>query len=452
MIRGLIIALNFFVAWFVAMLAGTPSATVSAPDKVQKGESFTVNVKIDPNGVEDFLRFSMVLPEGWTAEKVAEDGSTYMFEKQTVKFLWSRVGQRSELNVSFKITPPADAEGTFEFPCKLSHSVDNLPSHIQLDPMKVIVGNGGTPTNGNYVPETNDSTASPAANVTVSRTVPTEPVNGEFLVDVTINKGELNSFIKLQDSLPAGFTAQPVTKDGGDWSFENGVIRVQWYNPNKTASTLHVQYKVIVSPDVSGRYTINGHVSYVENMQNKLINIAPSEVVLKENPALVTNNNDNSNKTTNGDNTNSGNKTQDPVTNDNTQNTNTQNTNTNTQNTNQNNQTQDPVTQNNTDVKQDANVNKTPGVTYSVQVAAMMRRVSTSYYESTYGLGKVNAEQIDGLNKYTTGSFTTYQDARNSRETVRAKGVEAPFVVAYSGGKRITVQEALMITSQKWIQ
>jgi hypothetical protein len=82
----------------------------------------------------------------------------------------------------------------------------------------------------------------------------------------------------------------------------------------------------------------------------------------------------------------------------------------------------------------------------------MVRRVPTSYYESTYSLGTVNAEQLDGLNKYTTGSFTTYQDARNNRETVKGKGVAGPFVVAYNNGKRITVQEALMITSQVWIR
>lgn len=459
MIRGLFIVLNFFVVWIVALIAGVPSATTSAPTNVQKGESFTVNVKIDPNGVEDFLRYSMTIPAGWTAEKISEDGSSYMFENQTVKFLWSRVGQRDELNVSFKLTPPADAEGTFEFPAKVSHSVNNLPSHVPLDPMKVVVGNAGAQNSG-YVPETNDSTANPSVNVQVTRNVPTNEVTGEFLVDVYITKGELGSFIKLQDSLPAGFTAQPVTKDGGDWSFENGIVRVQWYSPNKATPTLHVQYKVIVSPDMSGRYTINGHVSYVENMDNKLIPIGPSNVQLKENPALV----DNTNNDNNGNDGNNGNKTPDPLANNNGNDANNDNktpdplANNNGNDGNNDNKTPDPLANNNGNdgnngnMQQDPQVNKTPGVSFSIQVAAMVRRVPVSYYENTYGLNTVNAEQVEGLNKYTTGSFTTYQDARNSRETVRGKGVEGPFVVAYSSGKRITVQEALMITSQKWIR
>lgn len=440
MIRALIIALNFFVVWIVSILAGVPSATVTAPANVQKGEAFIVKVKIDPDGVEDFLRYSVKIPSGWTSEMIEEDGSSYMMEENTVKFLWSRVGKRDELNISFRLTPPADAEGTFEFTGKLSHSVNNLPSHVPLDPFKVTVGKAGQPNNGKYVQENGDSTQNPLTNVTVSRVVPTGIVTGEFIVDVTIQKGELGSFIKLQDSLPAGFAAMPVKNDGGQWSFEDGVVRIEWYSPSKANPALHVQYKVVVSPDMSGSYTINGHVSYVENMQNKLIRIDPAPVQLKEDPALAnTNNNQNTgneNAGNNGNNQNTNTGTEDPV------------VNTNTGNQQENNR----QTENNNGAQQDPFVNKTPGVSYTVQVAAMRRRVETTYYESTFKLDKVNAEQVDGLNKYTTGSFTTYQDARNSRETVRTKGVVGPFVVAYNNGKRITVQEALMITSQKWIQ
>jgi hypothetical protein len=93
------------------------------------------------------------------------------------------------------------------------------------------------------------------------------------------------------------------------------------------------------------------------------------------------------------------------------------------------------------------------GVNYSVQIAAMQRRVPVEYYTSTYNISDpVNIEPVDGLNKYTTGLFKTYNDARNHREVIRGKGVEGPFVTAYSNGRRITVQEALMITNQPWVK
>lgn len=473
MVRALIIALNFFLAWIISVMTGTPTATVSAPQQVNKGESFTVSVKINPNGEEKFVRYAMTLPAGWTAENVSGAGATFKVEDNIVKFIWSEIGKKDEVNISFKVTPPANAEGTFEFPSKLSHSVNNLPSHIALDSLKVQVGNI-TSNAGNNVSGNSDSTANPAAGVTAFRTVPSEPVMGEFFVDVVINKGDLGSYIKLQDTLPEGFLAKPVSIDGGDWSFEKGIVKVQWYSPNKATSALNVRYKVIASPDASGKLIINGHVSYVENMGNKIIAVSPAEIELKSSPALAANNsNDNGgNKTpdNSGDNGNVITTAVDPVTNAaNTaaNNANNQNTNTNsTQNTvstnNQNNATNSSDNsssgnevrqpENNANTVQSAQSDTAPGVSYSIQIAAMQRRVETSYYQTTFGLNTVNAEQVDGLNKYTTGKHSTYQEARDNRETVRSKGVQGPFVVAYSNGKRITVQEALMITSQKWIR
>jgi hypothetical protein len=58
----------------------------------------------------------------------------------------------------------------------------------------------------------------------------------------------------------------------------------------------------------------------------------------------------------------------------------------------------------------------------------------------------------EGWKKYIVGKYDQYKSARDFRETIRAKGIENPFVIAYNNGKRITVQEALMVSNQKWIQ
>ena len=53
---------------------------------------------------------------------------------------------------------------------------------------------------------------------------------------------------------------------------------------------------------------------------------------------------------------------------------------------------------------------------------------------------------------YMVGNFNEYKEARSHRENIKQKGCSSAFVVAYNGAKRITVQEALMITSQKWFK
>lgn len=64
----------------------------------------------------------------------------------------------------------------------------------------------------------------------------------------------------------------------------------------------------------------------------------------------------------------------------------------------------------------------------------------------------MKTEQVNGLNKYTNGSFADYNGAHDQRNEIRTNGGTDAFVTAYNNGNRITVQEALMITTQKWIQ
>ena len=45
-----------------------------------------------------------------------------------------------------------------------------------------------------------------------------------------------------------------------------------------------------------------------------------------------------------------------------------------------------------------------------------------------------------------------YKKARNKRESLGSYKFPGPFVTAYNNGDRITVQEALMITKQDWVQ
>ncbi|MDQ3108460.1 MAG: hypothetical protein M3R17_01075 [Bacteroidota bacterium] len=465
MIRALIIVVNLIIVAIFRLFVSSPYAEIKSPSTVKAGEAFLVEVSISTDGETDFMRYSMEFPSGWLVEKVEAAGSTFKYEKNTAKFLWSRVGEVKELNISYRVTPPLTATGDFTMNCKLSHTVDNLPANIQLPPMTVnVTGNSGASEK-----LVADSTAKPPVHISIDRFVPADEVTDEFVVSIVINKDDLKSFGKVEDTLPAGFSAKVIKADGADFKFENGVVKFSWFvMPVK--QVLNVQYRVTIDPSVSGAQTIGGHFSYVENETGKLMAISPSVIRVKEQPVVV-NTTDNPTVTTTTDNptgNTTGTATDNTVkTTDNTTGTATDNTtvkttdnttSTATDNTTVKTTDNTSTTTNdvgNTTVNTDNSSAKSGalGVNYSVQIAAFTRMLPVSYFKEAFSFSAtVNAEQHNGLNKYTTGSFSSYQSARDNRNQVRNNGITDAFVIAYNNGKRITVQEALMITNQKWIQ
>jgi hypothetical protein len=94
------------------------------------------------------------------------------------------------------------------------------------------------------------------------------------------------------------------------------------------------------------------------------------------------------------------------------------------------------------------------GVTYKVQITAGKREVSAGYFPQRHRFrGQVDMERHEGWVKYTSGRFNSYREARDQRVAFVNAGhnFPGPFVTAYNDGVRITVQEALMLSQQKWV-
>lgn len=95
-------------------------------------------------------------------------------------------------------------------------------------------------------------------------------------------------------------------------------------------------------------------------------------------------------------------------------------------------------------------------VAYSVQVAASHKKIKNqqNFFEQRNITEPVSVEKLDSWYKYTINSkFNTYVNARNERNKIwESTPIKGAFVVAYNGKKRITVQEALMLSNQKWVK
>jgi len=460
MIRSLIIVVNLFIVLILQLFNGQPTAEVKSPSTVKAGESFIATVTIAPNGEMGYLRYDLNLPNDWVVEKVETAGAIFQFEKQTAKFSWAQVGDVKELIISFKIFAPSYITGNFSFKNQLTYTADNLPVNIKLAQIAINVTEGignNSPLNEMVI---TDSIRKPNAKVNLTRVVPTELVDKTFIVELILEKGDLNSFGKIEDYLPAGCTAKVIKADGADFKFEKGIVKFSWY-VLPIRQSLRVQYSVTVPKNINGAQLISGNFSYIENESGKLLGIAPSTVTMKEQEIIVKNT-----------------QLEQPVAakveekqpvvakavvkqaepakvvvkkeikkNVDTPTFATRKI------TDSNVAANRKVVATKKELKAEPSTTTLVGVSYSVQIAAMLRLVSPSYYKKIYGLtGDVKTEQVNGLNKYTNGSFADYNGAHDQRNEIRTNGGTDAFVTAYNNGNRITVQEALMITTQKWIQ
>jgi cell division septation protein DedD len=258
-----------------------------------------------------------------------------------------------------------------------------------------------------------------------------------------VNKGNVTGFAKLLEVLPAGFTATAGDLQGASFSFADQKAKFVWVSmPSQTE--FKISYKVAVATGTTGSQNIDGVFSFIENDETKKFVIATSTVTVGtgQTQVIATNTTTTTEpiKTTN---------TTEPTTTAATTNTTTAvNTNTTTAtNTTATTENTKSLSATNTIPASQGNVN------YKVQIAALHNAVNANVLATRYNIStKVNTEMADGFTKYTVGSHNDYKEARDAREDVRNKGVAGPFVTAYNSGKRITVQEALMITSQKWFR
>ncbi len=92
----------------------------------------------------------------------------------------------------------------------------------------------------------------------------TAKAGDEFLVEVTINKGDIEGFARFQQDLPVGFTAIAKQTANGEFRFENQKIKIQWMRIPYDREIV-ISYAIQVAPTVSGEFSLDGKFSYILN-------------------------------------------------------------------------------------------------------------------------------------------------------------------------------------------
>jgi hypothetical protein len=296
----------------------------------------------------------------------------------------------------------------------------------------------------------------------------------EYLITLLINKENLKKFAKIEEEIPVGYTAISVDNKNGVFTFRDRKVKYLWMNlPQEPYFT--VSYKLI---PVNGETNpmIKGSFSYMDDDKSlsvpiiekniDLANLTPELVksILQAQPAVVVNTSNNNIVADNPiPDTNINTPIQQPV-----------------KTIAQNQQPVKTIAQNQQPVKTIADTQPTKtqtiepkvitqttvttttdnadilepssGISYRIQIAAGHKPINVKRYFRKYKLSnEVFKEQHDGWIKYSLGTFALYKDARDYRIHIwNTTPITDAFVSAYNDGKRITVQEALMVANQKW--
>ena len=443
MIKYIVIAMNIFGIIFISLTHDDVQIEIDAPTEVNAGEDFLVKVTIKKYNIERFARFYQELPLGLTASEVDSKNAMFSFKDQKAKFLWipGSLPEEEEFTITYSIHVDEQIYGTVEIGGQFIYIKDNDRVTLDLTPKSINVISNNFASNDST--NQNGTSANSYDSTKVLSCVRQKPFmnsKGEVIINLLINKGNLqdDKFAKIQEEIPAGYTAENIENKGGIFTVQNNTVKYLWMNlPAEQEFVVSYKLKPDAGVNVND-LAINGSFSYVEN--DKTLSIDVNEKTDIESDVLLAHNtqyNTTTEPDTSSQNLVAGNNTTNNT--DNTNNTTDNNTN-NDNNTGDITNTPDP----------DKN-----GVAYSIQICALRNYRKPQYFnQASFKLNdKVNLENHNGWNKYTIGSYSEYKDARDYRVNIwNSTPIKDAFVSAYNGGKRITVQEALMITNQKWVQ
>jgi len=309
-----------------------------------------------------------------------------------------------------------------------------------------------------------------AQDVKVISKIPAEvEVGKEFTVELTIDKGDVSGFAKLQQELPSGLMAVPNNPNGSTFSFKDQKVKFLWMAlPGD--KVFKVSYNIKADASALGDQILEGSFSFIKD--NETQKVALPKDIIKISPAgtAIANASAATPKVTNVDNSAS---TSTATMSSESSSTSSElasasgavnaeaealakrkeeEAKVRAEKTERDRKAaekraaQTSSAESTSGGSMESNSSKNiGGLVYKVQVAATKRKVEGSEFKSQYNLSdEVNWEDHEGWNKYVVGSFQNYKAAKAYSNSVRDNnGVPGPFVTSYMDGSRITVQEAL---------
>lgn len=428
MIKYLFILINSLCLFLWSLFNGDP-VTVSAsfPAIMTAGQEVSIELKVNKGAMNGFARLQLDLPEGITIKQSEDKGSEYSYDNNIAKWVWAAQPEDNEIVIKLTVQASETTSGAKTINARFSYVEDNNKQVVEMEPLTVsVVGpNANAADTSRHNMPMATSNSEPPGKISAERSI-TKISDTEYHVTLKIKKGITRGFAKYSDNAFDQVIVKALKTDGSSFSIADGKIKFVWVN-------VHEKDELEISYAMTGNFnkevTLEGEYSYLENNQSKKYTLSPEKL----SPATAQ-------------------KEEKPETNlpavtkENTSVTETK----------QEEKKQEPAESLSTDVPAPTvKPNTSDKTNFAIQIGAFTNpNVSASFLKQRFKIAdNIRSEMQGGYSKFVVGSHAEYRDARYHKEAIKdINGIKSAFVVAYAGGRRITVQEALMATNQKWFK
>jgi hypothetical protein len=460
MIRAIIFLLNMVgVLSINLMLSEDVSLSVGVPSEVNAGTEFDVELTLQKGSIESFARFQQDLPNGLTAQSVDPASANFTFENQKIKIIWLKLPSEKELKVLYRLKVDERLKGQFDLKGIFSYIEDNQRKSVNVTSSSIVI-KPSSRIDPNLIVDIQEfqqmvpvqpPISLVAKNVRCIRQVPSIAGDGsEFIVNILVNKGSTEKFAKIEEEIPQGFKAEAVQTKDAIFTFKDQKVKFLWMNLPPEQRFV-VSYRLIpISKTEAKQLLLKGTFSFIINEATQVIEIVQKEVDLSNldsknlegiiasvpAPSFSSSSNQNIEGQPNSS------SYTDPGADGGKE----------IEIKHKKIEDKKPATSKRVIDLKPFMLEPEKGVYYRVQIAAGHRPVDIKSYFKKYKIPQeIRTEEHEGWYKYSVGSFGAYQEARDYRVNLwKSTSISDAFVAAYNNGTRITVQEALMISNQKW--